>query len=161
MYYRLNVVRIDVPPLRERVDDIPMLVNHFLDRFTRLMRKDIYGISPEAMQIMLQYPWPGNVRELEHALERACILCRGEEIGEEHLPSEIAGPSDETARNTARGFDFNPDFGRKTLSRETVESTLRQTDWNIAKTAKLLGVARNTLYSRIRRFGLERPSTQN
>lgn len=170
LYYRLNVVRIDVPPLRERRDDIPLLLDHFVTRFGGSLRKEIRGVAPEVLNVFMRYDWPGNVRELEHAIERAMIVCRNPELRLENIPEEIveavANPASSVPSSVstdarvpeAKGHstdyhidDINP------LNRDRVQSVLNQTDWNIAKSAKILGVARNTLYSRIRKYKLERP----
>ena len=92
LYYRLNVVKVDLPPLQERTEDIPLLAEHFVQKFRRLNRC-AKQISPEAMEAMLQYRWPGNIRELENAIERACVTSRSELIAPENLPPEIVKPS--------------------------------------------------------------------
>jgi DNA-binding NtrC family response regulator len=97
LYYRLNVITIVLPPLRERTEDIPLLVRNFLDRFAKENEKVIHEISPEAMQRLMEYHWPGNVRELENFLERAVVLSTGEVLGEELLPAQVRRPSDQHA----------------------------------------------------------------
>lgn len=170
LYYRLNVVRIDVPPLRERRDDIPLLVDHFVARFGGSLRKEIRGVAPEVLNVFMRYDWPGNVRELEHAIERATIVCRDTEIRLDNIPEEIVeaaarpsppAPSREFTNATPPNAGISPTSYHaddiNPLNRDRIQFVLNQTDWNIAKSAKLLGVARNTLYSRIRRYKLERP----
>jgi len=155
LYYRLNVVRIELPPLRERLEDIPLLIDHFRRRFNRVLHKEIVDFAPETLEIFMRHPWPGNVRELENTIERAFIVCRDASIQPHHLPDELhGGPSFfDTHGPTAVSASSTP-----TLTPEEITSALRKTDWNIAKTARILGVARNTVYDRIHRYGLERPA---
>lgn len=155
LYFRLNVVRIEVPPLRERKEDIPLLCEHFCKHFNKVMKKEVTGVSPEAMEILLNYPWPGNIRELENCLERAFVVCRENTIQPRHLPVEI------THRNQAGAMaaDWSAGNGQPESERERVLQVLRATDWNVAKSARKLGVARNTLYQKIRTYGLSRPNS--
>jgi DNA-binding NtrC family response regulator len=158
LYYRLNVVRIDVPPLRERGEDIPPLIDHFVRHFNAVMQKDIAGIAPDALEVLMHHPWMGNVRELENCIERAFVVCRDAEIQVRHLPPEIRGARS-TAVSTASKASAAIATENPQLSREKVIATLMQTDWNIAKSAKKLGVARNTLYLRMKNLGISRPDT--
>lgn len=144
LLFRINTVEIHLPPLRERREDIPLLAAHFLDRNRNRYRKQVKAFSPAAMQQMLQYPWPGNVRELEHTVERAVLLCRGEEIE----PANLAVTS---ARPNAPSFD--------NMSIDEVESllirkVLRRCDGNISQAAEALGLSRAALYRRIEKYGL-------
>lgn len=154
LYYRLNVVRIELPPLRERRSDIPLLIDHLRGKFNRIFKKEIAGVSPEALELMMRHPWSGNVRELENCLERAFIVCHENVIRPEHLPREVVLAP---APGTAAARMIPEPLHSRELSREVVLDTLSKTDWNIAKTARLLGVARNTLYQRIRNYNLLRP----
>jgi DNA-binding NtrC family response regulator len=144
LLFRINTVEIHLPPLRERREDIPLLAMHFLGRNRTRYRKQVSGFSPAAMQQMMQYQWPGNVRELEHAVERAVLLCRGEEIE----PSNLAVAP---ARSAAPSFD--------NMSIDEVESllirkVLRRCDGNISQAAEALGLSRAALYRRIEKYGL-------
>ena len=154
LYYRLNVVRIEVSPLRDRREDIPLLVDHFRKHFNAVTRKEIIGLSPEVMDIFMRCPWTGNVRELENCIERAFVVCHDTEIRPEHLPPEILQIE---AHSIVSPMETITGEGRKTLGREEILDVLRQTDWNVAKTAKKLGVARNTLYLKMKTFNLSRP----
>lgn len=154
LYYRLNVVRIELPPLRERRADIPLLIDHLRGKFNRAFKKEIAGVSPDALELMMRHPWSGNVRELENCLERAFIVCHETVIRPEHLPREIAAAPEASADSPR--LVFGPANSRE-LDRDVVLETLSKTDWNIAKSARLLGVARNTLYQRIRNYNLVRP----
>jgi len=154
LYYRLNVVRIELPPLRARPSDIPLLIDHLRGKFNRSFKKEIAGVSPDALELMMRHPWSGNVRELENCLERAFIVCHENVIRPEHLPREVVqGPA---AGSPAARLTPEPISSRE-LSRDMVIEALSKTDWNIAKSARRLGVARNTLYQRIRSYKLERP----
>ena len=151
LYYRLNVVEIKMPPLRERHGDIPLLIDHFLNQFRKKYNKPIQAVSTEIVKIFTAYPWPGNVRELEHAIEHGFVLCTEDVIDTAHIPSEII------RFNNPGGVQAS-DNGTKTESEEKQElvSILEKTDWNKAKAARLLGVSRPTLYRKLEKFGLEK-----
>jgi transcriptional regulator with GAF, ATPase, and Fis domain len=136
LYYRLAVVPVLLPPLKKRKDDIPLLVNHFLDLFTEDGRTYKGSISDNSLAMMMDYPWPGNVRELQSAVRFALVKSRGKRIGVQHLPLEI-----QEWRNTrpARGPS-------KKLDMDSVNDALKQTGGNKAKAARMLGVGRATLY---------------
>lgn len=154
LYFRLNVLRIDVPPLRERREDIPLLVDHFCRRFNAVFKKEITGIAPETMELFMAYPWWGNVRELENCIERAFIVCHDTLILPRHLPREVLEqrPASRPAAAENRGSFVRA----REISADHLLAVLNQTDWNIAKCARLLGVARNTIYQKIRLFALSR-----
>ena len=154
LYYRLNVVRVEAPPLREKIEDIPLLVEHFRKHFNALTNKDIAGVAPQTMEIFVRYPWAGNVRELENCMERAFVVCKDSEILPEHLPPEIAIYAADSAPPLVL---TSGRAGRGALNKEQIIEVLKQTDWNVAKTAKKLGVARNTLYLKMKTFDLSRP----
>jgi DNA-binding NtrC family response regulator len=144
LLFRINTVEIHLPALRDRREDIPLLAMHFLQRNRTRYRKQVTGFSAAAMQQMMQYQWPGNVRELEHAIERAVLLCRGEEIE----PSNLAVAA---ARSNAPSFD--------NMSIDEVESllirkVLRRCDGNISQASEALGLSRAALYRRIEKYGL-------
>jgi DNA-binding NtrC family response regulator len=144
LLFRINTVEIHLPPLRERREDIPLLAMHFLDRNRSRYRKQVTGFSPAAMQQMMHYPWPGNVRELEHTVERAVLLCRGEEIE----PANLAVAS---ARPAAQSFDNMSIDEVETL---LIRKVLRRCDGNISQAAEALGLSRAALYRRIEKYGL-------
>ena len=148
LYYRLKVVEIGLPPLRERRGDIPLLVDHFRVRFNRAFKKTILSISNSVLDAFMAYTWPGNVRELEHTVEHAFVLCHGENIEVNHLPVELRSMTSVQ----------KPAALKKTVAgRNDVEKALSQTDWNVAKAARLLGIGRRTIYRRIEQYGLVRP----
>lgn len=154
LYYRLNVVRIEVAPLRERREDIPLLVDHFCRHFNGVFKKEVSGLAPETLEIFMNYPWMGNIRELENCIERAFIVCRDPQILPKHLPPEIR--TGENALEAAYQAGAEP--GRKgELTMDRIQEILIQTDWNIAKGARKLGIARNTLYQKMKAYGLARP----
>ena len=149
LYYRLNVMNIHVPPLRERMDDIPLLIEHFCIKFNRQYAKSIVGVSTEVMDIFMRHGWPGNVRELEHVIERAFVLCEGPVI----LPDHIAL---ETASLQTCGLPPAAGAGDE---KERLLAVLEKNAWNISRSARCLGMSRWTLYRRMLRYGLVRPET--
>ena len=144
LLFRINTVEIHLPALRDRRDDIPVLAQHFLARNRARYRKQVSAFSPAAMQAMMQYPWPGNVRELEHAVERAVLLCRGDEID----PANLIIASTRTA---AQSFD---NMSIDEVEAMLVRKVLRRCDGNISQAAEALGLSRAALYRRIEKYGL-------
>ena len=144
LLFRINTVEIHLPPLRDRREDIPLLAMHFLNRNRARYRKQVSGFSPAAMQQLMQYPWPGNVREFEHAVERAVLLCRGEEI-------ETADLSISTTRPAAPSLENMSIEEAESL---LVRKMLRRCNGNISQAAEALGLSRAALYRRIEKYGL-------
>jgi len=140
LYYRLKVVEVPLPPLREKREDIPLLVDHFCSLFNKKFKKNISGISNEVLTTFMHYPWPGNIRELEHSIEHAFVICHGQAITVDHLPSEIKEYS-EPKRPTHEKMSID---GPKEILQ-----ALEKTDWNKAKAARLLGISRQTIYRKI------------
>ncbi len=138
LYYRLKVVEVPLPPLRDRREDLPLLINHFREVFNERFKKDIDGLSNEVLQKFMSYRWPGNVRELEHVIEHAFVLCRGRVIALEHIPSEIR--NDESAEKIA---STSP---KLKVSSQDIQKALIKTGGNKAKAARLLGINRITIY---------------
>ncbi len=151
LYFRLNVVPIHLPPLRRRPEDIPELAHHFLRRYARKNRKDIKGISPQALQLLARHSWPGNIRELENCIERAVILCPGEQITPAELPPQIRPGTDtpSTPPPPPAGLTL------REMEREVIRSTLEATGHNKTQAAKRLGIARQTLLNKIKEYGLD------
>ncbi len=153
LYYRLNVVQIAIPPLRERREDISILANHFLARLNKLRDRDIQGFTPEAMKHLLNYSWPGNIRELENLIEHSCILCRQGWITPEHLPSAV--------RHTAKGAkgEMLPARGGKLSEAVSshVLSVLARHRGNRSAAAKELGINKTTLWRMLKREGKKAP----
>lgn len=149
LYYRLNVIEINLPPLRDRREDIPLLVSHFLDKFNKYLNKSITGISTNVQRVFMDYPWQGNVRELEHALEHACILCRGQIITVEHLPVEFR-------KFAASEITFCKDL--EINERATILQALEMALWNRTKAARKLGMSRRTIYRKIEHYQIKPPA---
>lgn len=155
LYYRINVLSIDVPPLRERRDDIPVLIDYFLKKHTKNTSRLITGLTPETRKLMVDYSWPGNVRQLESAIERAILLAEGDKITLEDLPTEVrqdVGPASEGMfKLPAEGINFED------VERNLITQAMEQTDYNITKAAKLLGLTFRTLQYRLEKFGIRKP----
>jgi transcriptional regulator with PAS, ATPase and Fis domain len=148
LYYRLKVVEIALSPLRERCEDIPLLVDHFCEHFNKKFQKNIKGVSDTVLNLFMNYQWSGNVRELEHALEHAFVLCREDRIEAEHVPQELK----ESVMPQATLQEASlPDEA------ETIRQALKKTGWNKAKAARLLSMARQTLYRKIEQYHLSEP----
>lgn len=144
LFYRLKVVEVKMPSLIERLDDIPLLVNHFCNQFNKRFKKAITALSDEALSVFMRYPWPGNVRELEHALEHAFILCNDRIIVLENLPAEI------------KNYDIEYSVHRSiTDELEEITEALKETDWNKAKAARIMGISRQTIYRKIKEYNLQ------
>ncbi|MCD6087093.1 MAG: sigma-54-dependent Fis family transcriptional regulator [Candidatus Hydrothermae bacterium] len=152
LYYRLNVVYIQLPPLRERKDDIPLLTSHFLKKYTSLYNLPPKKISDETMKILLEYSWPGNVRELENAIERAVILSEGEVIKPADLPEKIRN------RFSVKVSDQVNLSGLtlEELERRYILQVLDETGWNKNRAAQILGIDPSTLYRKLQRYGLSK-----
>ena len=154
LYFRLNVISLEVPPLRDRGEDIPVLAAHFLERFAGRNRKSIRGFSPQAVDSLLRYAWPGNVRELENAVERAVILCNGDLITRRELPAAITeAAAPEEAASAAVGALAGLPLDE--LERRAIGETLRCTGDNKSEAARQLGITRATLHNKLRKYGLE------
>ncbi len=143
LYYRLNVVTIDLPPLRERREDIPLLAEHFLKKFSLENQKEIAGFAPEAKEFLLKYHWPGNVRELENAIERAVILAK----------DSLVTLADLAYQNLPLA-PVSSDKSLKELEKSHILSVLRQTKGNLSQAAKILGITRMTLYNKVKTHDL-------
>jgi two-component system, NtrC family, response regulator HydG len=151
LYYRLKVVEIRLPPLRDRREDIPLLLEHFRAKFNAKFKKNITGVSADVLKAFSRYPWPGNVRELEHTMEHAFVLCNQNIITYDHLPPDFMRiPGMRRSSTKSQGID----------SGETL-AALNKTAWNKAKAARLLGIDRVTLYRRIKKFNLIESSSQS
>jgi len=153
LYYRLNVVPLTVPPLRERREDIPLLVDHFVQKYKREFGKAVRGISPGALPVLLDYDWPGNVRELENIIERSVALATGPVISLRDLPLDLALP-DTGARREEPGLSLKE--ARERFERQFILRVLESVDWNQSRAARLLGLHRNTLIARLAGWGLRR-----
>ncbi|SHI52792.1 two component, sigma54 specific, transcriptional regulator, Fis family [Tangfeifania diversioriginum] len=145
LYYRLNVVNINIPPLRERPGDISLLVNYFIKKYCTNMSRDLISIEPAAMKRLEQYDFPGNVRELENMIERAIVVGNGKEIRLKDLPMKTNAPVDSSESLSE-------------LEKKHILQTLNKFDWNISRSAKVLKVDRVTLYNKIKKYDLKNPN---
>jgi two-component system response regulator HydG len=152
LYYRLNVVSLHVPSLRERREDIPLLANHFLEMYGEKNNRRIAGITPGCMDILLHYPWPGNVRELENAMERGVILMRGDYLDEESLPITIKKWAQEESGDIAVGMDDLPS-SLEEAEKLVILRTLEEVGGNKSEAARRLGITRKTLLSKLTKYG--------
>jgi DNA-binding NtrC family response regulator len=154
LFYRLNVVPLHVPPLRERRDDIPRLVEHFVRRFARECRRDVRGVSAGALNALARYTWPGNVRELENVIHRAVVLAAGPVVHLEDVPLDVAMPETVSllSRDTLPLREACDEFERQYVVR-----TLERTQWNVSRAARQLGVHRNTVLTKLALWGVQRP----
>ncbi|OGP78751.1 MAG: Fis family transcriptional regulator [Deltaproteobacteria bacterium RBG_19FT_COMBO_60_16] len=148
LYYRLNVISIQIPPLRERREDIPLLVEHFIEKFNIEMGKQIRGVGEGAMRILMDNDWPGNARELRNVIERAVVVAKGNVITESDisLPS-IVGRADHRAKSLEE------------VEKEHIRVVLIENQWNIVRSAQTLGIDRVTLYNKIKKFDLKKEGT--
>jgi len=152
LYYRLNVVRLDVPPLRARPSDVSLLAGHFLRRYAEENEKDIHGLSQRATDALLAHPWPGNVRELENAIEQAVVLCEGETVDVADLPIAPAQPSADPLKLMIPGVSMAE------LERYAILRTLEACGGSPSKAASVLGISRRTIQYRLHEWGLSRPT---
>ena len=150
LFYRLNVIDIHIPPLRERREDIPLLARHFIDRLTPELKKHVSDISEDAMKALMRHDWPGNARELENAIERAIVSCRGSVLQPADL--EFLVP----ARGQATEWKIPRNVKLDEVEKQIIVATIRDTGGNIKEAAAILGIDRSTLYDRIRRYGIPR-----
>ena len=152
LYYRIRVVHLALPGLKERREDIPLLVDHLVSRFNHLQDRDIAGVSPEAMARLMEHSFPGNVRELENIIEQAFVLCRGSIIELHHLPSELR-PA------LATGKESLGPMSLQVMERRLITETLRLSAGNRKRAAQILGINTSTLYRKIEALAIEVPET--
>lgn len=156
LYYRINVVRLVLPPLRERREDIPLLLEHFIQKFSRLNGKEIQGLAPDVVPVLMSHDFPGNIRELENIIEYATVVCKNSHIGMQHLPDYMkhkgiakAGEDPEKA-----GMDA---FSLRELEKSFFSEALKRNDWKRSATAAQLGIHPTTLWRKLKRLGIEVP----
>jgi two-component system, NtrC family, response regulator PilR len=155
LFYRLNVIRIDLPPLRERGSDIIALAGFFVNKYAHASGVDIKGISKQTMKLLMEYTWPGNVRQLESVIERSILMSEGDSILPEDLPAEIHRGS---TPSSGIGFDLPPEgISIEELERDLIIKAMERVGWVIGKAAPLLGMTYKTLQYRLEKFGIERP----
>jgi DNA-binding NtrC family response regulator len=156
LFYRLNVVPITLSPLRERRDDIPVLVEHFVRKVARECHRDVRGVSAGALDVLARYDWPGNVRELENAIHRAVVLAAGPVIQLQDLPLDVALP--ETRSRLAEDTGLPLREACDQFERQYVLRVLERVSWNVSRAARLLGVHRNTVLAKLSGWGVRRPA---
>ena len=151
LYWRLHVISLSLPPLKQRRDDIPQLVSNFAQAYNTRLGKSIHGFATDAMDLLFTHHWPGNVRELENVVERSMVLAKGDVITPDDLPSELKAADPAFASR-----ELNTDLDL--MEREHVRAVLEKCAWNKYKAAKMMGISRSTLYSKIRKHGLRNAS---
>ena len=151
LYYRINVISLELPPLRKRKEDIPLLVEHFVERFNRLQKKSVAGFTPGAYSLLMAHDWPGNVRELENIVERAFVLCPGKWIGSEHLPGELTGFRSQSIE--PGGFESV----KRAAEGQSILGALKRNGFNRAAAARELGIHKTTLYRKMKTLDLPLP----
>lgn len=150
LFYRLNVISIYIPRLKERTEDIPILASHFLDLYKKKAGKDIKGIDPEVMKIFIDYEWPGNVRELENVIERAVILCNSDYITRENIPQKLMSTTDYGLSGLSNMGEFN----LLDIEKRVILSALNKTSWNQSTASRLLGISRKQLRTKMKNLGI-------
>jgi DNA-binding NtrC family response regulator len=158
LYYRLNVVPIHLPPLRERKEDIPLLVEHFIDKFNTKLNRKIEKVSEEALNLVVNYQWPGNIRELENVIERCILFSEGPEIGAENLPEQLIERSSSVPSAVTMSADASmKDIVKQAtaeLERDLIVKALEETKGNVTRAAKRLKISRKSLQNKMKEFGL-------
>ncbi|MCX5820981.1 MAG: sigma 54-interacting transcriptional regulator, partial [Deltaproteobacteria bacterium] len=152
LYYRIHVIRMELPPLRDRMEDIPLLADHFIHHFNVLQKKEIAGLSGEALACLVSYDYPGNVRELQNIIEHAFILCKAGLIEPHHLPENICLP------HSMESSGRNETMNMKDLEAVFITNMLRRHQWNRIKTAKALGIHKSTLFRKIKALRIQIPA---
>jgi DNA-binding NtrC family response regulator len=155
LYYRLNVVNIHLPPLRDRRDDIPVLVDHFVQKIARECGRDVHGVSAEARDLLARYDWPGNIRELENVIHRAVVLATGRVLQLHDFPLEVAMPQARSRVTEDTGLPLKD--ACEQFERQYVLRVLDQLQWNVSGAARALGVHRNTIVQKLSAWGVHRP----
>jgi len=151
LYYRLNVVRIELPPLRRRKEDIPLLVDQFITRFNCIRKTGISGITTEALSLLMAHDWQGNIRELENAIEHAFILCREGHIDIRHLPEELR------ARGSNHAFEPDIRSAHDILDGQAIRMALERNAYNRVAAARALGIHKTTLFRQMKKLGIHPP----
>lgn len=154
LYYRLNVVNLELPPLRNRREDIPLLAQHFLEYFTQKNRKPLKGFTPQAMDRLIRYDWPGNVRELMNMAERAVVLSRAEYVDEADLPIFMKSPDTKSVEEPEAIAETNGTLPLDQVEKNVILRALEMAGGNKSKTARRLGITRKTLHKKLKKYGV-------
>jgi len=155
LYYRLNVLPFHVSPLRERLEDIPLLANHFLDFFCRKESRDVKSLTPKAQDVLKNYNWPGNIRELKNLIERLVIMTQSTKIEFEHLPASLRKENNQSLQPTMIDTEQNLKDAKENFEKEYIRQMLEKHDGNISKTAEAIGLERSNLHRKIKTFDIE------
>jgi DNA-binding NtrC family response regulator len=155
LYYRINVITLVQPPLRERIGDIPLLAQHYLDDFRTQTGKEVTGFSEQALQTLQRYHWPGNVRELVNVIERAMVLTKRPVIGIEDLPESLRRGATLPEALQARAGAANLKAALANPERQIILDALENNGWNRQDTAEMLGINRTTLYKKMKKYGIQ------
>jgi DNA-binding NtrC family response regulator len=150
LFFRLHVFTIQLPPLKERREDIPLLVHHFIEKFNGETGKRVQGVAPSALAVLQSYPWPGNIRELRNTVERAMILVDGEVISEDHLPPDM-----HPSRAEAAVIRMPLGVPMDQIEKEYILASLQKNGGNKARTAEILGISEKTLYNKLNRYAAD------
>ena len=151
LYFRLNVVRIHIPPLRERPGDIPLLINAFLQEFSLLHGKPVSGVAPDALDVLYRYPWPGNVRELKNCVEAMVVMAKSDVLAVGDIPPNISS----APRPEDDGLTLVPGRSLDEIEKVVIQRTLEMTKGNREEAAKILKIGERTLYRKLDRYGLK------
>lgn len=151
LYYRINVIRLELPPLRERKDDLPLLVDQFIRRFNRVQQRTVPGITSEALSLLMVHHWPGNIRELQNCIERAFVLCGDGRIDIAHLPEELTASGSCVSLGTQSSL-------HELLDRQAIQAALERSGFNRLVAARELGIHKTTLFRRMKRLGMTLPA---
>jgi DNA-binding NtrC family response regulator len=159
LYFRISTIKVRVPPLRERLEDVPLIAKHFLERFNTQYEKNIRGLSQETLLCLLRYSWPGNIRELESVIERAVLFCSGNPL----LPPECLPEEFQSGRFSSSSFVIPPLMPMEEIEREAILQTLERTSGNVRRSAQILQFPRPTFYRKLKKFGIkvERPGERS
>ena len=156
LYYRINVVKLVLPPLRNRKEDIPLLIEKFVNKYNKLSGKEIHGLSPEAMSTLMAYNFPGNIRELENIIEYATVVCKNSLIRIKNLPENLLRAPD-SKNNIVTKETSEKVFSMETMEKDIILETLRKNNWNRKATAAQMGIHPSTLWRKIKRLNLKIP----
>jgi PAS domain S-box-containing protein len=155
LFYRIQVITLELPPLRERMEDLPLLVEHFIEHFNRTQNRHIQGCQPECMNLLMAHDWPGNVRELENVIERAFVLCHDEMIAAEHLPAKLRGQEHTANATPADAAGIRTQRSRS--EKQAIIAALEEHNYNRQAAAHALGIHKTTLYRKIKALGIRLP----
>jgi transcriptional regulator with PAS, ATPase and Fis domain len=160
LYYRINVVKLVLPPLRERKEDIPLLAEYFIRKFGRLSGKEIQDLSPEVLPVLMAHNFPGNIRELENIIEYATVVCKNSLIGLEHLPDYLREKAGGGPGNLPDGVQ-QPGFSLRDVEKSLLYEALKRNNWNRRATAAQMGIHPTTLWRKMKRLKIETPENES